>query len=470
MRSTRSGRVFGGVALFLSLLFFGCSPADRPDDGPAIALSGVTVIDGTGGQPLLRQTLLLKGGRIAAVGATDEVQLPSGTDVWNLAGHYVVPGFVDLHVHFPEDGSVHQAMLSRLLEYGVTTLLNPGARPGAGVELRERIARGELKGPRMFAAGRIIDHSPTLPDFGSWAAQVTTEEAIRAEVAAQAALDVDFVKFYRHLPRELLAAGVSAAHEAGLPVVGHMGDVTWNEAARMGVEMLVHSGWGTPMDEVITLDDPESASDTDWYRAYADAAGGERLASLISTLIAHDVVVVPTLSITQASGLGADATLLPLFQVELAPDAEIADWWTPGWRTRHPQYEPDSKEEAEAMARYYWPGVLGILAAYHEAGVRLAVGTDVGNSWMTPGVVFHHELGLYQDAGIPPLDILTMASRNGAEALGILADTGTIEVGKRADLVILGSDPLEDIRNTRDIRAVIAAGRIVASPEGVAWQ
>lgn len=111
------------------------------------------------------------------------------------------------------------------------------------------------------------------------------------------------------------------------------------------------------------------------------------------------------------------------------------------------------------MATVLFPGILNIVRAYYERRVRLGVGTDVGNSWMTPGVVFHHELELYQEAGIPPLAILTMATHNGAEALGILDDTGTIEVGKRANLVVLTSDPTEDFRNTRDIEQVFLNGQ-----------
>lgn len=198
---------------------------------------------------------------------------------------------------------------------------------------------------------------------------------------------------------------------------------------------------------------------TEWYHAYADAPNGERFAALAEALVENSVVVVPTLSITQASGLGADAALLPQFQVELAPDANVADWWSEGWRERHPQYDPDTDEEAEMMATVYFPGALNIVNGYYERGVRLAVGTDVGNSWMTPGVSFHHELGLYQDAGIPPLEILKMATHNGAEALGLLDEVGTITVGKRADLLVLGSDPSSNIHNTRNIENIFLAGK-----------
>lgn len=442
------------VLLLSVLLLAAC----EPPGSPVTVLRDVTVIDGTGAAPRPHQTLVIRGDRIAAAGPVDSVAVPAGAEVLDLGGRFVTPGFVDLHVHFPSDISVHQAMLDRLLEYGVTTVLNPGARPGAGVALREQIRLGERRGPRMLTAGPIIDHRPTDEGLRGWSAEVTTEAEIRDVVREQAEAGVDFVKLYRNLPPELVAAATDEAHRHGLPVVGHMGATTWGEAAEAGVDMLVHSGWGTPIDEVISLDDPEAASDAEWYRAYAEAPSGPRFQQLAAMLAEREVTVVPTLSITQASGLGADATLLPQFRTDLAPDTSVAGWWSPGWRERHPQYDPDSEEEADLLATVYFPGVLRIVRAYDDSGVRLGVGTDVGNSWMTPGFVYHHELALYQDAGIPPLEVLTMATRNGAEALGLLDEVGTVEVGKRADLLVLGSDPSRDIRHTRDLLAVFLGG------------
>lgn len=103
-------------------------------------------------------------------------------------------------------------------------------------------------------------------------------------------------------------------------------------------------------------------------------------------------------------------------------------------------------------------GRRGRVRVFHERGVRLTVGTDYLNPWMTPGVALHRELELLVSAGISPLDVLTLATRNGAEALGIADETGTIEVGKRADLVVLSEDPLISISNTRSIELVVLRG------------
>jgi imidazolonepropionase-like amidohydrolase len=435
-----------------------CRAPSAAQPGRALAWTGVTVVDGTGAAARPGQTLVVRAGRIAALGPDGEVPLPADVEMRASPGRFVVPGFVDLHVHLPQDRAVQEELLCRLLKHGVTTVLQPGARPGAGVELRERIARGEVRGPRLLTAGPSIDATRADGVPGSGSRWVSSELEVRREVRAQAETGVDWIKLYSGLPPELVQAAVDEAHGLGLPVALHAGRTRWGEAARAGVDMLVHSGFGTPMDEVVDLPDPAAAADREWYEAYARATEGAAFARLVEALVAARVVVVPTLAITLASGLGDGASLLPRFRPDLAPDADLDDWWGEGWRQRHPQYDPDSDEEAELLRTVYFPGALAIVRAYHERGVRLGVGTDVGNAWITAGHAFHLELELYQEAGIPALDVLRMATREGAAALGLLDELGTVEVGKRADLVFLGEDLTRDVRASRTIEAVYLGG------------
>ncbi len=253
------------------------------------------------------------------------------------------------------------------------------------------------------------------------------------------------------------------ADKHGIPTIGHSIATTWLDAANSGTSMLVHSGYSTPMDELVNLPDPESATDDAWYAGYADAPNGAGFDRLVRTLIEHEVTVVPTLAITRAGGLGKDAALLPEYETDLAPEADLPGWWSDGWRDGHPQYGEVTEEEAVLLEEVYWPAVLSITQAMYTRGVHLGVGSDVGNAWITPGASFHLEMELYQRAGIPASAIIRMATRNGAEALGLEAELGTVEVGKRADLVVLGSNPLDDIRNTRDIDMVIVDGRLVVN-------
>jgi imidazolonepropionase-like amidohydrolase len=115
--------------------------------------------------------------------------------------------------------------------------------------------------------------------------------------------------------------------------------------------------------------------------------------------------------------------------------------------------------EAHKDAQNLFPTFLAIIKRFWESGVLITAGTDLGNPWITPGVSLHHELELLTSAGIPPLEVIKIATKNGAKALHILDNVGTIEVGKQADL-ILNANPIEDIKNTRKIEMVFQAGKL----------
>jgi imidazolonepropionase-like amidohydrolase len=447
-RRLRIERLFS----FAVLASVSCSAAPEAD----LLLMGARVIDGTGSGPSDPAVVQIHDGRISAIDPAAGASLEA-RDTLDLTGRFLLPGFVDLHVHLPPDEPVQDSILSLLLRYGTTAFLNPGAREGAGVRLRDRLDGGT---PRMLTAGPIIEQRASMTDGLDWAVLVSSETEAADEVARQADTGVDFIKFYSGVVPSVAGAIVDRADDFGLPVIAHAGQTTWLDAVDAGVSMLVHSGWGTPMDQWVTLPDADSATDADWYGSFADAPNTAEFDALVGRIVEEGVTVVPTLSITQASGLGRDATLLPRFETHLAPEADLPGWWSDGWRERHPQYGPVGDDEAELLETVYWPGVMGIVRAMYEGGVHLGVGTDVGNSWITPGPSFHYEMGLYAEAGIPPIEILRMATKNGAEALG-LDSLGTVEVGKLADLLVLGSDPSVDIAATRDIEMVLLGGEVV---------
>ncbi len=453
-----SRRRAGGAIPLSSILWVGlvaCSTQGESD----LVLENVGLVDVTTGT-VAPHDVGIRDGSITAVIPSSSGGRLSGDSVLDLSGRFLVPGFVDLHVHLPPDSLVQEEVLEQLAGYGVTTILNPGAREGAGTELRDRLGPGL---PRMRTAGPIIEYLRPSQGGLDWAVTVESAAAMREEVVRQANGGVDLIKLYAGVPPELVEAAVEEASTFGLPVALHAGETLWTEAADLGVSMLVHSGYGTPMDEIVNLEDPAGASDPEWYAAYADAPSGPRFRRLVQSLVSQGVVVVPTLAITQAAGLGGDATLLPGFETHLAPEADLPGWWGEGWRDRHPQHGEVSAAEEVLLAEVYWPGVLDITRALFDAGVTLGVGTDVGNAWINPGTSFHYEMGLYAEAGIPPAEILAMATLEGARALGLADSIGTVAVGKRADLVVLSADPTRDIRATRQIEYVLIGGDFVPS-------
>jgi imidazolonepropionase-like amidohydrolase len=425
-----------------------------------IVIEGVTLIDGTGAPPRPDAALAIAGDRILAVGATGELRYP-GADVREWPGRYVIPGLFDTHTHvtflrYPDqkdpgyDRATSERMLRTLLAMGITTVRSLGGPTREAVALREDVRAGRIAGPRLFVAGAILNR-----------ALVPVESDARAEVRRQAEAGVDFIKVYADLPAPLVRAAIEEAHLHGLRVVGHLQATTWQEAADAGIDFITH---GAPW-SAQTLPPARRAAYTQAIKARGGMRArvdwlesldldGREVREMIAALVRHHVDVDPTL-VAYETKFRADSDKYannPLLW--LAPPAMRATWRlgssTDGWGAAD-----------FASARAAWPKVVGLVKRYHEQGVRLLTGSDTPNPWVVPGISLHQELELLASAGIKPLEVLTLATRNGAQALGIADETGTLEPGKRADMVVLSANPLADIANTRRIEQVLLGGRVL---------
>jgi imidazolonepropionase-like amidohydrolase len=423
-------------------------PKPRLIDGKrVVALTGATVIDGTGAAPRPDAVVAIEKDRIVYVGDRTGVRLGTKVKTVDLAGRWLVPGFIDTHVHIPgPDG--REPFLAQVTAYGTTTVREAA---GAQVELRELVAKGEVPGPRIVAAGLLIDGKEA---FFAWAAHVETVEELRTEVRKQLEQKPDFIKLYVGLPTALVKAAIEEAHARGVRVMGHLGKTTWGEAAELGIDSLAHSShWGlahsvVPAAYKAEFQDfyaPNRAFRASQFRKWREVADprGRQVARLAELLHQRHVEVHPNLVLGEAVLWGDDATV----RQRLDPHAT----------GRHPYSDNWSTEEL-AEAKRAFPAILEIIRVFHEKGVLLTAGTDYLNPWMTPGLAYHRELELLVQAGIPPADVLRIATRNGAEGLGLLRETGTIEAGKAADLVVLKADPLASISNTRKIERVFLRG------------
>jgi imidazolonepropionase-like amidohydrolase len=434
-------------------------------------IRNVTIIDGTGRPPQAAMDVLFDRGRIAAVRATGGA--PSGAAVIEGAGKYLVPGFIDVHVHaaagpFVVDSSgprptarlvydetVATEILAALRRFGITTTRIPGGPTAHAVALKRAVAAGRIAGPRIVTAGNLIDTGP----FPGLTTMVRTEADVRAEVDRQAAAGVDLVKLYSELPPPLVRAGIEEAHRKRLKALGHLSRTSWTEAARFEIDEVVHIIAGSP-----DLLPPErraayraivGAKSLISWLSYLDLARPE-IDTMITELARHRVMVNPTLVVYDIAFHRDD----PRFTSEqpdlaYAPPRLRADW---PWMSAAGRLAPEDYRQG----REAWPKALELTRALHRRGVQLTVGTDAPNPWVVPGTSFHRELELLVEAGIPPLEVLTLATRNGARALGVESSVGTLTVGKRADAVLLDADPVADIRNTRRISRVFQAGEAVA--------
>lgn len=448
-------------ALLLIAFFSLLGPPDSP--AQTLILRHATVIDGTGKAPGKNVDVCIAQGRIVSV--EPECSLSPSAPVLDASGLYLTPGFVDMHVHLLEHGrdekgnippridwDLTRRSLRLLLEHGVTTVRDPGSETEAAVTLRQMLERGDVPGPRLLTAGRILNASSFNPEPFF---PIRTADDIRREIRWQKAAGVDFIKIYSSMPPELTAVAIEEAHAQGLRVIGHLQKTTWTEAARLGIDFLAHGAPWTPD----LLPEPKRAAYSQdlfgrvYWLDHLDLAAPQ-IDTLIRELVARGVVVDPTLIASHTKFFGNAARWLQNPDNSLLPRELIAGWQA-GSFTR------DWKPEQYLAAQKAWPKMLALTKLFFDRGVRLTVGTDAPTAWIVPGASFHDELTLLQDAGIPQQALLKMATLDAARALRRDGDFGSVETGKLADLVLLQEDPLAKIENTRSIVAVIQGGKVV---------
>lgn len=465
------------LLIFLCLLF-GVGVSAQPAD---LGIRRVTVLDVTDGSLLRDQTVLVQGNRIAAVGPADEVRIPGGAEVIDAAGGYLVPGFWDMHVHsvwsVPKNTHVASSASADwhfplFLAHGVTGVRNMNdGTADVSLELihsvKRRLARGELIGPaRLLANGPSLDGDPPLADNP---VIVQTAEEARAVVDELADAGADFVKVYENLSREAYFAIMDRARRRGLPVDGHVPfRVTAVEAAEAGQRTIEHpdelaascSADATVLHErfASALADFDNLSEKDQFLApfrHTQALHASRkpancavaIDAFRQNAVAIVVDVIAYHHVVHAKSILSDTT-----RMRFVPRSVRDEW----------QELADSEmiQAFQSILQPILPLELEVVRLHDEAGVTLLAGTDVGVPLQVPGISLHEELVRLVEAGLTPLRALQTATLNPARMLGLADSLGTVEAGKLADLVLLDADPLEDIRNTQQIRAVVANGRL----------
>ena len=408
-------------------------PAAAPPE-PWLAITHVIVVDVAAGRLVPGQNVVVRGGRILAVGDTARVAVPAGATVVDGRGRFLIPGLWDMHVHALFDAEVARTFLPRFVAAGVTGVRDMGGTVEVMRAARFAVLAGTLVGPRIVAAGRILDGpQPADPPVSI---AVGTPDQARAAVDSLANSGADFIKVYTLLPRQAYFAALREAARLHLPVVGHVpADVTTLEAADSGQRSIEHL-----RDEVEPL-----------CKA-VDAACGR----LLDSLRAHRVWLVPTLVVLRAKAILDDSSLIRDSRLGTMPQL-VRDAWE-GIRSRNQARPPAYWREKRA--RFF--GELALTGAAWKDSVSLLAGTDAGALYTYPGSSLHDELAQLVRAGLTPAAALRAATLGPAEFFGATDTLGTVAARKVADLVLLDADPLADIRNTRSIRAVVLRGRLFA--------
>ena len=435
--------------------------------GQDLLIRGGTVVDGAR-TPSGPVDLLVLDGTIAEIG--QRKPLPEGLEVVDADGRFLVPGLVDLHVHFGRgvplrpDPRETEIVLRRLLYSGVTSILQLGATDGSvGTirDLRRRHARGELVGPHIYGTGGHITLQGTHPVYTLFPPPIrAAADRLAEETALEEPVDLDSLGLGLSLVRTERAARRAVRDRAAggmhaIKITVESGPTPFgDDHPQMSEEMIA-----AIVDEARRSDLRVFAhvSSTDELRASlsAGAAGVVHAArnlplpdrQLARRMAAADFFVVPTLSLYATPPDFDDP-----FLRETVSQAEIEALSRPGVR-----------ERVSGRWRCCAPfeELLGNIAMLHAVGVPIAAGTDTGNPFIFPGYQIHRELELLVAAGLDPIEALTAATATAARMLGREEEFGALRPGQRADLLILRSDPRVDIRNTRTLETVILAGRVI---------
>lgn len=432
-------------------------------DSQVVALTHVRVVDGTGAAPADDQTIVIRGGKIAAVGPARSVTVPRGAQVLDLNGHTVVPGFVGLHDHTFYTTSARTIQIStsapRLyLASGVTTIRTTGSMsPYAELNLKRAIDGGLTPGPHMYVTGPYI----TGEGGGGMATALTPEQARRV-VAYWAEEGVSWIKFYTSISRASMQAAIDEAHKRGVKATGHLCSVSFREAVALGIDNLEHGLF------VNTDYDPEKKPDQCAQGSMAKLAGldlaSEPVQATIREMNARKVAMTSTLAVFE------------LFVPNRPPlEQRVLDAMAPDVRA----------EYLQTRARLAEPNSFGISAevfrkaqdfdvAFVRSGGLLAAGVDpTGNGGALPGFGDQRNYELLIEAGFTPVQAIQVMSANGAKVLGGSAEFGTVAVGQRADLVVIRGDPIARPAEIRNVVTVFKDGvgydsaRLIESVRGL---
>jgi len=439
------------LAIVLALVCSSCvdrSPARVSSD--AIVFVNVNVIPMDGERVIGDQTVVIDGGRIISVEDSARARVPSDATRIDASGHYLIPGLSDMHIHlegdawnvlfpteaqFPVDALNWGDLLFPYVANGVTMVQVMSALP-EHVEVRKQVADGGILGPRLLLA-RMIDGPEKAwpPPLSTW---VASPEEARQAVLDAGRTGYDSVKVYSFLDPESYATIVATAREVDLGVVGHI-------PLKLSLEEVLAAG----QDLIAHVEEVKPREEADFGRDHID-----HVAQLIA---ASDTWVTPTLTTSRHI-----LAVLDDFDSELArPEARyLQPMALSVWSFINEYlYQPIPDEHRKVIERNFEEFQRPLTLALHRAGGRLMTGSDALIPSNVPGFGIHDELMELVGVGLTPYEALRASTTLPHEFLGELDGAGTIEVGKRADLVLLKANPLDDIANTRSIRGVVIGGR-----------
>ncbi len=459
-------------AFLACLVFFLVSCQSEPAPS-GTAITNVTVIDAVNGVRE-NQTVIFDGDDITAIQLADAAL--SVSETVDGSGKYLIPGLWDFHVHLTFDDRFGDSMPGLFLSYGITSVRDTGGQLSKVLPVVEKMRAESAISPRVFYAGPLLDGTflvydgISLPEIGS--RNATPEEA-RATIADLKSRGVSFIKIYEMVTPAVFEAMVEAANELGLPIDSHVPLSMRASTAGPFVDSIEHL-------RNIEMDCASNAAELHETRLELlqnpdGLTGGKLRASL------HQLQRMP--AIANYDEARCDQTLEALSATMQVPTLRLNtfmmmppylrdDWQDALARLPDAVREPWQKTTDEQLAApqtepdtVFGEWSLFLTGRMHGKGIPIGAGTDAPLGLSVPGYSLHSELEMLVRAGLTPLEALESATVRPAEYFSLQDEMGSIDVGKKADMVLLDANPLDDIANTKRIAAVVTKGKLLTSDD-----
>ena len=427
------------------------APAAAQPQRPVYAITGVTVVPMDRERLLPGRTVIVRDGRIETVGPASSTRVPAGAIRIDGRNRFLMPGLAEMHAHVPagNDPQWTRDVLFLYAANGITFARGMLGAP-AHLELRSKLARGEMVGPRLYTSGPSLNGNSVATPEDGW-----------RMVAGQKAAGYDFLKIHPGLDRPRYDAIAAAAREHGIPFGGHVPDAVGLrralEVRQITVDhldgymrLLVRDGFAAP----------EGAGGFFGYDLSGEV-DERKIAQAARLTRQAGVWNVPTDSLMHHMLLpGLDeAELLAREEMRYVPRNMLA-----GWKQARAGLRSQPDYNAARAARFI--AVRGkLIRALHDAGAGLLLGSDAPQVFNVPGFSLHRELRYFVQAGLTPYQALATGTREVARFLGTPGDFGTVEPGRRADLILIEGDPLKDVANVQRPVGVMIGGRWLPESE-----
>ncbi len=435
-------------AFLLGLLGLIVSPAMAQQPG-VYAFTNVTVVPMDRERLLPRQTVVVRNGRIAAMGTTGSVAVPRGAQVIDGRGRFLMPGLAEMHAHIPPIDD-HQAVADVLFLYAANGVTFARGMLGAPhhLELRARAARGEIVSPRIYTSGPSLNgNSVKSPEDG------------RRMVEEQKRAGYDFLKIHPGLDRPRYDAIAETANRLRIPFGGHVPDAV---GLRRALE--VRQATVDHLDGYMSLLVPDAAASAApgfFGFALTDRADERKIPQVVALTRRAGTWNVPTQTLLEQ-------VLLPVPTVETLLAREemqyVSRTTVDQWVQARANFQKQADYSPE-RARRYIDLRRKLIKALHDGGAGLLLGSDAPQWFNVPGFSLHNELRMVVAAGLTPFQALATGTRNVAAFLGEEKEFGTVAPGKRGDLILLAANPLEDVGNARRPVGVMLGGRWLGEAE-----